>query len=248
MERMTRKTVMLVDPHPAGRRIFGRALPPEYHLIAEAGTPVEAIDVLRTLQPAIVVTDVLLPDVSSVSLLRYLGEHCPAIRTIVFTGSHDTDVLLQILRERPDGFVHAMDPYSVLQATLDVVAHGGTLLSPVANDLLKRHPPADPPPWNHLTARDLLITQLVAQGASCKDIANALHIAPKTAEHYRSHVLQKLAIPTAVALTRFAYNHKLLRPNELNGHVPDGIPGPTPVTKARSSHPSPTLPHPSSRR
>ncbi|MGH7606129.1 MAG: response regulator transcription factor, partial [Gemmatimonadales bacterium] len=91
------------------------------------------------------------------------------------------------------------------------VRSGGLYVSPGASQSFvaacREEPPSD-----HLSPRERQVVQLVAEGKSTKQIAEALHISPKTAEFHRGRVMKKLSIHETAGLVRYAIPSGLVAP------------------------------------
>jgi DNA-binding NarL/FixJ family response regulator len=85
-------------------------------------------------------------------------------------------------------------------------------IAALIRDYLDRAGRGDATPTDPLTARELEIVKLVAEGHTSDEIAEALVIAKKTVEHHRSHILEKLGMRDRVDLTRYAIRRGLVEP------------------------------------
>jgi len=197
--------VVIVDDHAAIRQMLAIMLPREgaYEVVGEAGTGFEALQLCELAQPDLVILDLLLPEMNGVTLLEQLHVLLPEARLLVFSGAASRELLIAALRARPHGFVHKTDEWSVFREALRVVMGRATYLTPFATRLLDAQRGA-PATAGLLTARERGVLQMVAEGLSSKQIADRLHIAPKTVEHYRAQLMEKLGLHDVASLTRHA--------------------------------------------
>ncbi len=203
-------SLVVVDGHPAVRQMMGPALGERYRVVAEAGTGVEAMKLLQTIMPTVVILDLVLPEASGLGVLRYLRGLDRGPRVVIFSGSRNEDLAVEALRMGPQGFVHRGNSFATLRAALDVVAQGGTYFCPFATRLLDARRGQSTCGWDDLTERERVVLQLVAEGSSSKEVASRLELSPKTVEHYRSKVMQKLGCREVTALTRYAVRRGLV--------------------------------------
>ena len=202
--------VMVVDDHASIRQMLGALLPREgaYEMVAEAGTGLEAIRLYRTTKPHLVVLDLILPELNGVGLLQHLREHARQMRTLVYCGTNDRELILDALRARPHGFVLKRDSWNAFRGALRMVSDGSSYFTPFATRLLDEAGLVGPPLL--LTPRERAVVQMVAEGRGNKEMAGILAISTKTVEHYRANVMDKLDVHDVAGLTRYAVRHRLV--------------------------------------
>ncbi len=205
-----KQTIVVVDGEAAVRQMVGPSLGDDYPVLAEAGTGVEALEVLRRVIPAVVILNLVLPESSGLGVLRYLRGLARGPRVVIFSGTRHEDLVVEALRMGPQGFVHRRNSFATLRAALDVVVRGGTYFCPFATRLLDERRGLASSGWDDLTERERAVLQLVAEGSSSKEVASRLELSPKTVEHYRSKVMQKLGCREVTALTRYAVRRGLV--------------------------------------
>jgi DNA-binding NarL/FixJ family response regulator len=196
---------VLVDDYNSVRQMLGLVLEREggYTLAGEARTGFEALKICARVRPRMVILDLALPELNGLELLRRLRADSRDVRVLVYTGTDNREMILETLRERPHGFVHKRDPLAILREALLTVTSGGSFLTPFATDLLDAargtQPAAKP-----LSERERSVLQMVAEGMSNKEMASRLGIAPKTVEHHRATLMEKLDLHDVARLTRYA--------------------------------------------
>jgi two-component system response regulator NreC len=202
--------VMVVDDQVSVRQMLGLVLPREggYDLVAEAGTGLEAIELLISSNPQLVVLDLALPGLNGVGLLQHLRKHAREVRTLVYCGTSHRETILAALRMRPHGFVLKREPLSTLFEALRMVTAGCSYLTPFATRLLDESGPAAV--GSSITPREQAVLQMVAEGRSNKEIAAQLRISAKTVEHHRAHIMHKLGLRDVAGLTRYAVRQGLV--------------------------------------
>ena len=159
---------------------------------------VEAVDFpssweLAGRKPDLILTDLDMPGAEPRAGVEELLRMSGGAPVIVITGSHDDDLLLDLLSMGVAGFLPKTGEVEVMLAAIALVLAGGRYLPPRVAELLagkssdkSNQPSAD---W-HLTDRQLSVLRLVAQGSSNKEIALALGLSPATV---KTHVAQVLA-------------------------------------------------------
>lgn len=203
--------VLLVDEQVSVRQMMGALLPGEgdYEPVGEAGTGYEALQQCRALKPDLVVLDLVLPELNGAGLIRELRVRAREVRTIVYSGTRQRALVLDALRARPHGFVLKQDPFSAFQEALRVVAGGCSYLTTFATRVLD-DAGDDSQKATQLSQREQAVLQMVAEGSPNKVIGARLGISPKTVEHYRMAVMQKLRLHDVASLTRYAVREGLV--------------------------------------
>ena len=196
--------VVVVDDHASIRQMLALVLAREgpYEVVGEAGTGFEAMRVCRRMRPQLVVLDLVLPELNGVEVLRNLREEKLESRFMIYSGAQNRALIVDALQARPHGFVHKSDPLSTFCEALHAVSKGCCYFTPFATKLMDetRHAAAR----IVLTDRERAVLQMIAEGKSNKEMACRFSISPKTVEHCRAHVMQKLDKHDVAALTRYA--------------------------------------------
>lgn len=159
---------------------------------------VDRIDVL--------VLDLSLPGLSGLDLLRRLLSRRPSLRVLVFTMHDTTAMVQQCLRLGAAGFVTKSSDPEVLIDAVRRVARGERAMSP---DVAGADPGAAPPPHVQLSSRELDVLQRLVAGRSVEDIAQGMHLSPKTVANYQTEIRRKLGVGNAVELLHYARLHGL---------------------------------------
>ena len=194
---MTR--VLIVDDHPVFRDGLAGLLAtlPEVEIVGSAGTAEEALTALRENAPDIVLMDINLPGASGVEATHQAAQVAPATAVLVVTMVDDDDSVFAALAAGARGYILKGASAGEITAALRTVAAGGAVFGPgIASRLLARTPtrPSDqvPPAQDDLTAREREVLDLLADGASNRQIARSLGVSLKTVQNHVSRILDKL--------------------------------------------------------
>ena len=152
----------------------------------------------RSLKPDLVVLELELSGLAGLQVMRNLREMLPAVKTVVYTGSADDGVLREALAAGPEGFVRKSDEVSDLCLAVRTVAAGGRFVSPQGELLNSRKAPS----LDVLSARELEVMEMVAEGMQTKEIADVLDTKARTVEHHRQHLMDKLGVHDLASLVR----------------------------------------------
>ncbi len=203
--------VALADDHAVVREGYRRllALEDDLRVSAEFADADAVLDALQrgALAADVLVLDLSMPGRSSLDLLRRVRAHWPALRVLVFSMHDDAARVQQALRAGALGYITKSSPPEDLVAAVREVARGRQVLS--ADIAAHAEPPAAPPPHLMLSPREFDVLRGLLQGASLDQIAEALHISPKTVSNLQTALRQKLGVSNAVELLRYAQAHGL---------------------------------------
>lgn len=160
---------------------------PEFVLVAAIDAGQGAIAAIDEHKPDIVLLDLRLPDVSGLEILRHLRAAGSPVKVIVVS-SHDSDhVIRQAMALGARGYVVKRAGVVQLLAALKAVSQGRTYLSPDAEAQLAEH-------LNQatLSAREIQILRLAAQGMTNAQIGKEVSISERTVKFHINSILQKL--------------------------------------------------------
>lgn len=202
-ERKTR--VLVVDDQVSVREMVAMVLEREsrFVVVAAASTGFEGLGLFRRHRPDLVITGLTLPEMNGPEMVHAMREETPEARMLIYSGSRNRELIAAGLEARAHGFVHKTEPLDVLREGFCAVARGARFFSPYASGVL------DEMGVRAITAgglspRQRLVLQFVAEGLSTKQMAGRLSLAPKTVEHYRTQLMQKLGLRDIASLTRYA--------------------------------------------
>jgi DNA-binding NarL/FixJ family response regulator len=199
--------VLVIDDHPIYRDGLAMTLAAEDDVVVVGGgsSSAEALQRLRELQPDILLLDLNIPG-GGLTVLRQLGELSPATRVVILTASSDEDDVLESLAAGARGYVFKGVSAPQLAEAIRTVHRGQSYVSPelalsVLNHSLGIGPAVGPTHANRfdqLTERELQILDMVAKGASNKQISLKLDIAEHTVRNRMTTIMRKLQVSNRV--------------------------------------------------
>jgi DNA-binding NarL/FixJ family response regulator len=169
-----------------------------------------AVQRAHELEPDIVVMDIAMPGMNGIEATRAIHDRNPRTRVIILSMHSNQEYVYRALRAGASAFLLKRSAARELVEAIHAVHAGGHYFSPqISNRVIGRYAGRDAPqdPLHKLSAREREVLQLLAEGKSVADIADALHLSPKTIETYRAHLYQKLDIQDLPSLVRFAIRH-----------------------------------------
>jgi len=212
--------VLLADNHTlvrAGLRALLRSID-GIEVVAEADDGREALHLVGTQQPDVVLMDVAMPEMNGLEATARVSKEFPSVRVIILSMHANEEYVLQALRAGAAGYVLKDSGVSELELALKSVSRGETYLSPavskhVVADYVRRVG-GESNSLEHLTPRQREILQLLAEGRSMKEIAQLLFISIKTVETHRAQLMERLDIHDVPGLVRYAIRIGLVTPDE----------------------------------
>jgi DNA-binding NarL/FixJ family response regulator len=200
----------------AGFRLL-LAREPDIEVIAEARNGVEAVQQAARFSPTVVLMDIRMPELDGIHATRQILTADPAARILILTTFDLDEYVYEALQAGASGFVLKDDPPEQLIAALRTVAAGDALLSPavtkrVIQKFTQLPKPVAPEVVHELTARELEIFRLIAEGLSNGEISERLFIGDTTVKTHVTHILQKLGLRDRVQAVVLAYQTGLFEP------------------------------------
>jgi DNA-binding NarL/FixJ family response regulator len=193
----------------AGFRLL-LAREPDIDVVAEASNGVEAVQQAARFSPTVVLMDIRMPELDGIQATRQILAADPAARILILTTFDLDEYVYEALQAGASGFVLKDDPPEQLIAALRTVAAGDALLSPaVTKSVIRKFAqlprPERPKAVDELTARELDIFRLMADGLSNGEISERLFIGDTTVKTHVTHILQKLGLRDRVQAVVLAY-------------------------------------------
>jgi len=195
-------SILLVDDQPLFREGLRTLLSvhSDFEVVGEAGNGAEAIRLVCSLLPSVVLMDLQMPVLDGVAATRRLCKEQPGCRVIVLTTFDDDEMVFDGLRAGAVGYLLKDAPSEKLAEAIRVAARGESFLQPsVAAKVvaefarLSRKTVGTPNSMvEPLSERELEILRLIAQGASNREIAGALFLAEGTVKNHVTNILGKL--------------------------------------------------------
>lgn len=200
--------ILLVDDHPVVRTGMRFVLEQDRRIavIGEAGRGREAAYIAAQLKPDIVLMDINLPDISGLDATRLIKTDNPGIRVLVVSLHKEPEHIIGMLEAGADGYlVKQCEPEELRGGVLrahagERVLHQSILHAVIAQAI---HGPVEAGE-EALSQREREVLQLLAEGATSKEIAVALGLRPKTVENHRARILDKLGVSNSAAAVRAA--------------------------------------------
>ena len=211
-----RLKVFLVDDHGMFRAGVRAELGDHVDVVGEAATVAQAISMIASTEPDVVLLDVHMPDGGGRAVLEGIRRSHPQVKFLALSVSDAAEDVIGLIRAGARGYVtKTISPEDLVDA-IRRVADGDAVFSPrlagFVLDAFAARPEsalADPE-LDQLTNREREVLRLLARGYAYKEIARELFISIKTVETHVSNVLRKLQMSNRYELSRWAADRRLL--------------------------------------
>jgi DNA-binding NarL/FixJ family response regulator len=178
-------------------------------VIAEARNGNELLQLLETVKPDVVMTDISMPGMDGITAIAEIHGRYPEVRVVVLSMYDTVDFVKRAVANGACGYLMKdAPPFELEQALRSVMATGSYFSAAVAQRLLQ---PSEPTVDDELTVRQVEILTLIAQGKSAKEIAFELGLSPKTVDVHRARIMERLRLNDIASLTRYAVRKGLVK-------------------------------------
>ncbi len=208
--------VLIADDHAIVRAGLRAVLKgePGMELVGEASGGEEALALVETLRPDILVLDLSMPDLDGIQVTRRVQSNAPSVRVLILTVHEDEALLREAIRAGAAGYILKHAAEAELISAIHTVQMGEIYIHPkLVRSLLvepEKQIPPGPQPETLLTPRELDVLGLIVQGYTNRQIAEELKLSVRTVEGYRANMTEKLELHSRAELVRYAREHKLL--------------------------------------
>jgi DNA-binding NarL/FixJ family response regulator len=205
--------ILIADDHAIVREGLKRLLESAGRdwKVAEAGSGFQALELLRREAFDIAVFDLSMPGMDGLELLARARTLCPQMPVVILTMRAEEHYALRAFEAGARAYITKDTASKELADAVDKVAAGGVYVSATLADrmVLRINAGGVRSPLDTLSARELEVLRRLVDGQRPSEIAQALHLSIKTVSTHKSHIQEKLQLPTTAALVRYGLEHGL---------------------------------------
>ncbi len=202
--------IVIVDDHPIVRHGICRLLNREEDLCVtgEAENTAEALKLLESEPADVALIDLVLDGESGLDLIAEIRARWPKLPLLVVSMHDAPDYLERVLKSGAQGFVNKKESISRLPDAIRRVLSGKTYIGEDMMEVLARSLASDEPDEAEkiaeLSEREIEVLELIGQGYRPRQIAETLHVSPKTVNSHRENMKRKLELASTADLDQFA--------------------------------------------
>jgi DNA-binding NarL/FixJ family response regulator len=206
-------TILIADDHDVVRRGLRAVLESraDWQVVAEARDGRDAVAAAFRTKPDLAVIDYGLPQLNGIEAARQIRHHLPATEILFFTMHNSDEILLDALEAGARGFLLKSDTDDYLIAAVQaLLQHKPFFTGKVSETLIESFLKSQSGSAPVLSHREKSVVQLIAEGKTNKEMADALRVSAKTIEAHRAAALRKLNLRTTADLIRYAVRTNLV--------------------------------------
>ena len=205
-------SILIADDHAIVRGGLRQivAMTTDMNVVSEANNGKDMLEQLSRMEVDLLVMDMNMPGLSGIELIQQVHEPHPALAILVLSMHNEGQIVSRALRAGAAGYVTKDSSPEVLLAGIRKIAGGGRFIDPALVDsmVFGGGDPAEPD--EVLSARELQVLTLIASGRPLGEIADQLHLSPKTVSTHKMRLMLKLGIDNNADLIRYASRHRLV--------------------------------------
>ena len=204
--------VYLLDDHEIVRRGIKDLLESagDIVVVGESGLAADAIRRIPAVRPDVAILDGRLPDGSGIDVCREIRSKDPDIKALILTSYDDDEALFSAFMAGAAGYILKQVGGNDFVETVRRVAAGQSMLDPAVTaqvlERVREGPKADPA-LEQLTDQELRILELIGEGKTNRQMAEAMFLAEKTVKNYVSSMLAKLGLESRTQAAIFSLKH-----------------------------------------
>ncbi len=210
-------SILLVEDHiivRQGLRVL-LADEPDFQIIGETGDGLDAVQMVESLKPDVIVLDLEIPSLKGLEVTRLVRQHNPRTHVVILSMHAKEAYVLEALENGASGYVLKGSEAQELITAIRLATQGRRYLSPPLTEhaieaYLQKARDQNLDPYETLTDRERQILHLVVEGMSNTEIARRLVISARTVEVHRSKMMRKLGLKGENDLIRFALRRGII--------------------------------------
>ena len=213
--------ILIADDHDVMRQGTRAVIErqPGWNVCGLASNGREAVTQARELKPDIVVLDMTMPELNGLDAAIQIKRELPNTEILMFTAHESDDLIRNAFEAGVKSFISKSEAHQFLVEAIESLGRhkpfftakvSEILFSNILNRAEGRRDETEA--GQRLSAREREIVQLIAEGKSNKEVAEALGISVRTAETHRASILRKLKLDSIAGLVRYAIRNKIIEP------------------------------------
>lgn len=208
---MRRATLLIADDHTIVMEGLVSLLKEDFDVVGAVGDGQALLESARRLRPEVIVTDISMPGLSGLDVLRRLEAEHAGCKVVVLTMHDDAEMAARAIRDGASGFLLKQAAGEELVTAIRQALQGRVYLSPAVTRNVMAHMVAPGSERGvHLTPRQTEVLRLIAEGRRMKEIAAILDLSTRTVETHKYEMMQALDLHSTAELVRYAIQHRLI--------------------------------------
>ncbi len=215
---MKKIKVAIVDDHALIREGIKKLLELEdaFDIVALAGDGYEALELIKSTRPDVVLLDINMPNMNGIDCLKQIKTHYAETKVIMLTIHEDAEYLIETISIGAEGYVLKDADVSSLIKAIQKVVQGEVYIHPTLSGILVREykrkdKNMEDVIGNSLTKREYEVIRLISRGYNNKEIATELYISEKTVKNHVSNIFKKIKVTDRTQAALYAIKHNITK-------------------------------------
>ncbi|MGA7883884.1 MAG: response regulator transcription factor, partial [Terrimicrobiaceae bacterium] len=206
--------ILLADDHTMLLDAFRRLLEPRCEIVGTACDGRELVELAATTRPDVIVLDISMPRLNGMDACAQLRRKMPDVRFVFLTVNEDPDIAAEAIGLGASGYLLKSSASAELFTAIEHALAGKTYITPLVTRgvplgvFLRR---AVRSGEEKLTVRQREVLQLLAEGHAMKEVADLIHVSPRTVAFHKYTIMEQLGMKTSAELVQYALEHGLLK-------------------------------------
>jgi DNA-binding NarL/FixJ family response regulator len=185
----------------------------DFQFVGEVNDGDEALSFLETTKVDLLITDISMPKLSGVNLVKAVKQKWPELKILVISMHSEKEIIAEIMLAEAEGYILKNAPKVELIDAINEISSGGVHY---ANEVMKimlqriKKTTVQERAIQQLTPRELEIVKLIVQEYSTLQIAEMLFISPRTVDTHRKNIMFKTESKTIIGLMKFVFQNDLM--------------------------------------
>jgi DNA-binding NarL/FixJ family response regulator len=191
---------------------------PGWVVCGGAKTGREAVEMAAQLKPDVVVMDMIMPELNGLDATKQIKKLPTPPEVLIFTAHETDDLIREVFEAGAKGFINKSEAYTSLIEAIETLSRHEPFFTPTVLKILfadvigqPRSSSDQAQAGQRLSTREREIVQLLAEGKSNKQVADALTLSIRTVETHRATVMRKLGVDSVAGLVRYAIRHHMIK-------------------------------------
>ena len=209
--------VVVADDHVLFRQGMKKLLEemPGVEVIGEAGDGLELLNLLKGLDPDIVLVDISMPNIRGIEAAHEIRTLYPHTKVLILTMHRAKEYLYHSISAGAHGYLLKEDSDIELFSAIETIRNGGIYVSQslsgeMAGDLSRLIQGKANGIGERLSIRETEVMKLISEGKTNNEIGDILSISPRTVETHRAHILEKLKLKGTADIVRYAIENGIV--------------------------------------
>jgi DNA-binding NarL/FixJ family response regulator len=196
----------------------------DLEVVDQAANGYEVLEALRRRQVDVLVTDLSMPGIPTMDLIKRVKAEYPDVAVLVLTMHAEEQYALRAFRSGANGYLTKDVAGEQLVGAIRKLASGGAYVSPELAEKLAigLRELQGTPRHEQLSNREFEVYRLIVGGRRLTDIADELHLSIKTISTHKARIMEKLGVDSTASLVRYGMEHRLFEESAVPG--PEALP------------------------